>query len=187
MATSQYPLAWRRQFCRGQWKEQEGEEDRRSDRKITSRNGREWGLEIPWGQRKTWKGGKVLLQCICGAPTTSEVKGLRWNEMKIVLRWWWKKKSPYLVISLCLVIQFIWAASWQIQQSDCAPCEDSDQPAHVSLAFFLLLLKCMLISWKTLINFCPVQNHCSCEDTDHFFCPTANGGLLASLNQFHSK
>ena len=26
---------------------QEGEEDRRRDGKITSRNGREWGLEIP--------------------------------------------------------------------------------------------------------------------------------------------
>ena len=30
--------------------------------KITSRNGQEWSLEIPWGQRKTGKGGKVLLQ-----------------------------------------------------------------------------------------------------------------------------
>ena len=29
MATSQDPLAWRRQFCRGQWNEQEGEGDRR--------------------------------------------------------------------------------------------------------------------------------------------------------------
>ena len=28
MATSQDPLAWRRQFCRGQWKERKGEEDR---------------------------------------------------------------------------------------------------------------------------------------------------------------
>ena len=61
MATSQDPLAWRRQFCKRQWKEQEGEEDRRNG-KITSRNGREWGLEIPWGQRKTGKDGKVLLQ-----------------------------------------------------------------------------------------------------------------------------
>ena len=61
MATSQDPLAWRRQFCKGQWKEQEGEEDSRRDGKITSRNGREWGLEIPWGQRKTGKDGKVLV------------------------------------------------------------------------------------------------------------------------------
>ena len=34
----------------------------RRDRKITSKNGREWGLEIPLGQRKTGKDGKVLLQ-----------------------------------------------------------------------------------------------------------------------------
>ena len=62
MATSQDNRAWRRQFCRGQWNEQEGEEDRRRDGKITSRNGLEWGLEIPWGQRKTGEGRKVLLQ-----------------------------------------------------------------------------------------------------------------------------
>ena len=35
---------------------------RQKNGKITSRNGREWGLEIPWGQRKTGKDGKVLLQ-----------------------------------------------------------------------------------------------------------------------------
>ena len=38
------------------------EEDRRRDGKITSRNWWEWSLEIPWGQRKTGKDGKVLLQ-----------------------------------------------------------------------------------------------------------------------------
>ena len=39
-------------FCRGLWKEQ-GEEGRRRDGKITSRNGQEWSWEIAWGQRKT--------------------------------------------------------------------------------------------------------------------------------------
>ena len=38
------------------------------DGKITTRNGREWGLEIPLGQRKTGKGGKVLLQCHLWCP-----------------------------------------------------------------------------------------------------------------------
>ena len=66
--TSQDPRAWRRQFCRGQWKEQEGEESRRRDGKITSMSGQEWGLEIPWGQRKTGKGGKALLQRHLGCP-----------------------------------------------------------------------------------------------------------------------
>ena len=59
---------------RGQWNEQEGEEDRRRHRKITSRNGRERGLEIPWGQRKTGKGERYCCNVICDAPTTSEVK-----------------------------------------------------------------------------------------------------------------
>ena len=45
-----------------EWKEQEEEEHRRRDGKITSRNGREWGLEFTWGPRKTGNGGKVLLQ-----------------------------------------------------------------------------------------------------------------------------
>ena len=41
--------------------EQEGEEDRRRDAKITSINGREWGLEIPLEQRKTGKGWKGIV------------------------------------------------------------------------------------------------------------------------------
>ena len=41
-----------------------GARRRRSQKKkyVTSRNGQTWSLEIPWGQRKTGKGGKVLLQ-----------------------------------------------------------------------------------------------------------------------------
>ena len=61
MATSQDLPAWRRQFCSGQLKEEEGGKDRRDD-KIASMNGQEWSLEIPRGQQKTGKGGKVLLQ-----------------------------------------------------------------------------------------------------------------------------
>ena len=83
MATSKDPLAWRRQFCRGQWKEQEGEEDRRRDGKITSRNGREWGLAIPWGQRKTRKGGKVLLQHHLWCPDDLQDSGteMKWDDV----------------------------------------------------------------------------------------------------------
>ena len=82
MATSQDPLAWQRQFCRGQWKEHEEEEDRRRDGKITSRNGWEWGLEIPWGQQKTGKGGKVLLQCHLWCPDDLQGYGteIKWDE-----------------------------------------------------------------------------------------------------------
>ena len=47
MATSQDPPALRRQFCMGQRKEQEGEEDRRRDGKMTSKNGQKWIFEIP--------------------------------------------------------------------------------------------------------------------------------------------
>ena len=43
-------------------KEKKTEEQRRRNDKIASRNGQEWSLQIPCGQRKTGKGGKVLLQ-----------------------------------------------------------------------------------------------------------------------------
>ena len=49
MATSQYLLAWWRQFCTGHWKEQEGEEDGRRYGKIASKDEQESCFEIPWG------------------------------------------------------------------------------------------------------------------------------------------
>ena len=79
MATSQGPQAWQRQFCRVQWKEQEGEEDRKRDGKITSRNGREWGLEIPWGQRRH---GRVEGIVATSSVVRRRPPGLRdWDEM----------------------------------------------------------------------------------------------------------
>ena len=45
--TVQDPLALRRQFCREQWKQQEGEEGRR-DRKTLSKNEQEWGSCVLW-------------------------------------------------------------------------------------------------------------------------------------------
>ena len=100
MATSQDPLTWRRQFCKGQWKEQEGEEDRRRDGKITSRNGREWGLEIPWGQRKTREGWKGIVAASSVVPRRPP--RLRdWDEM----RWCHGNYSNWEVWSkmICLV------------------------------------------------------------------------------------
>ena len=73
MATSQDPLEWRRQFCKGQRKEGE-EEEYRTDGKITARNGREWGLE---GSGRQGRMERYWCNVICRAPTTSKVKGLR--------------------------------------------------------------------------------------------------------------
>ena len=72
-------LGHERQFCRGQWKEQEGEEDRRRDGKITSRNG-VW--RFPEGSGRQGRVERYCCNVICGAPTTSEVKGLRWDDDK---------------------------------------------------------------------------------------------------------
>ena len=49
-------------------------------------NIKEWmgmGFGDPWGQRKTGKVGGYCCNIICGAPTTTEVKGLRWDVMNI--------------------------------------------------------------------------------------------------------
>ena len=65
MATFQDPLAWRNNSAGDSGrdkKDQEGEEDRKRDDRIASKNGQEWSLEIPCRQRKSGKGGKVLLQ-----------------------------------------------------------------------------------------------------------------------------
>ena len=40
------------------------------------------------------------------------------------------QKVERLSINLVCASLFIWAATWQNQQSDCAPSEDSDQPGH---------------------------------------------------------
>ena len=61
-------------------KEQGGKEDRRRDRKIKSRNRQEWSLEIWRFSEGSGRQGMIESYCcnvICGAPTTSEVKGLR--------------------------------------------------------------------------------------------------------------
>ena len=43
-----------------------------------------------------------------------------------------KRNKSYIVhpVSVLQPQSFIWAASWQNQQNDCAPKEDSDQPGH---------------------------------------------------------
>ena len=47
---------------------------------------KEWSLEIPWGQQKTWKGGKVLLAMSSVALTTSEAwDEMRWDEITPVI------------------------------------------------------------------------------------------------------
>ena len=40
---------------------EKSKKERKTEEEM-ERNGREWGLEITWGQRKTGKGGNVLLQ-----------------------------------------------------------------------------------------------------------------------------
>ena len=109
IATSQDLLAWRRQFCKGQWKEQEGDKDRRRDGKITARNWREWGLEVPWGQRKIGNDGKVLLQRHLWCPDDLQGQGIemRWDDLASVaaqaglsLPWSQTLKTGFLVTRL---------------------------------------------------------------------------------------
>ena len=41
----------------------------------------------------------------------------------------------------------IWAATWQNQQNECAPSEDSDQPGHLSLRLAHTHFVCFVMSW----------------------------------------
>ena len=80
MATSQDPLAWQRQLCKGQWKEQEWEEDRRRDGKIHQGMDGNGVWRFPEGSGRQGRMERYCCNVICGAPTTSKVKGLRWDE-----------------------------------------------------------------------------------------------------------
>ena len=77
MATSQDPLAWRWQFCMGQLKEQEGEEDRRRDGKDNKGIDENGVWRFPEGSGRQGRMERYCCNIICGAPTTSEVKGPR--------------------------------------------------------------------------------------------------------------
>ena len=54
---------------------------------------------------------------------------LRSDETQIFY-WSFKYMSNYHLKSRTVFLHNIWAASWQNQQSECAPSEDSDQPEH---------------------------------------------------------
>ena len=66
------------------------------------------------------------------------------------------------------------------------------QAAYLDLAFSVLLLKFMPMSWKTLKNYRPVKNHCSCQDREHLCFRLCIARLQMAvkcnpcLNQFHS-
>ena len=49
------------------------------------------------------------------------------NQVKLIFK---RNTLVYSWASLCMRKVVVWAASWQNQQNDCAPSEDSDQPGH---------------------------------------------------------
>ena len=85
-------------ILQGTMKGEKREEDRRRDRKITSRNGREWGLEISWGQPKTENDGKVLLQRHLWCPDDLEGYG---TEMRWELPLFCYQQAHYQIVYYC--------------------------------------------------------------------------------------
>ena len=79
MVTFQDPLAWQRQFFRGQWKKQGG--IRKGDRRRDG-NWQKWRFDISWGQRNTGICGKVLFQRHLWCPDDRQCSGTetRWDE-----------------------------------------------------------------------------------------------------------
>ena len=55
-------------------------------------------------------------------------------------------QSGHAYIPIRYVRQIIWAATWQNQQNDCAPSEDSDQPVH-SPSLIRVFTVCMKKAW----------------------------------------
>ena len=59
-----------------------------------------------------------------------------------------KKKLPFK--NMKIILMTIWAASWQNQQNDCAPSEDSDQPGHppsLTRVFAVRMKKAWVLSY----------------------------------------
>ena len=48
----------------------------------------------------------------------------------LLQKWWCFQTVRIFCVKNVIFYQNIWAATWQHQQSDCAPSEDSDQPGH---------------------------------------------------------
>ena len=69
--------------------------------------------------------------------------------------WWrlrdhWKHQPSNWSLAVLCNIEVVWAASWQNQQNDCAPSEDSDQPGHppsLIRVFAVRMKKAWLLSY----------------------------------------
>ena len=82
MATSQDALAWRRQFCKGQWKEQEGEDERRRD-SIKEWTGMGFGDSLRAAEdREGWKGTVATSSVVpWWPPRLRDWDEMRWDEI----------------------------------------------------------------------------------------------------------
>ena len=88
MATSQDPRAWWRLICRGQWKEQDVEEDRRRDGKITSKNRVGDSLRTA-EDREGWKGIVATASVVARRP----LRLRDWYDMSKLMRLWYFTSS----------------------------------------------------------------------------------------------
>ena len=88
----------------------------------------EWRKFHTFGPEYLWSQLVNLDQILC-------VASLGWG--KGCIRFWgrltWHIGLRWAIVALwatCFCMFFAWAASWQNQQNDCAPSEDSDQSGH---------------------------------------------------------
>ena len=69
MATSQDPLAWRRNFCRGQWKEQDGEKEEMGRYRQGMDRNEVWRFPEGREDRERWKGIVATSSVVSRRPT----------------------------------------------------------------------------------------------------------------------
>ena len=59
---------------------------------------------------------------------------------------WQSEGIPWLSTCFSTLLTMIWAATWQKQQNECSPSEDSDQPGH-PLSLIRVFAVCMKKAW----------------------------------------
>ena len=67
---------------------------------------------------------------LCFSALGSRNQSSTWSLQENRLRWTFNNSSWYFFPYAHVSIVNIWVATWQNQQNECAPSEDSDQPGH---------------------------------------------------------
>ena len=79
----------------------------------------------------------VRLEAASNTRHKTDITCLNWNKQISLSKYGFGKWTPYIIWFKFLLVHFgdkclihVWATTWQNQQNECVPSEDSDQPGH---------------------------------------------------------